>query len=1079
MLSHADNCRILTRISIAADIFRLRNYSRFPRSDLPEFKGTIILTSGSVGGHLRRYTQHWIVGCAIFAAVSTAPLYAQVSCTPNIAININPASPAIGQSLSLTVNVTGSGGCGTPTGVIKLVVDNVAFGNNIPLVNGSATFGIPDAANGILGPISVGLTLGFHSVGVNYSGDANYPAQAASSNLRFIDIVPGLTASANPVVYGQPLTYTATVGPGPTGTVTFYEDTAPPFIGGIRLGNGPLSANLGQPLLRLKPRLTSPPIPISNGQAVFNHPLPLAVGSHTVVAQYNGDSSFSPDNSNPLTVIVNKASTATVLGSSPSGTGVALTATVNVNAPGSGTPTGSVQFFQGSTSIGSVSLSPSRTATLVIPNGSGNFSATYAGDTNFNGSSGSTSFTPIAHDATMGISSSVNPSSLGQSVTFTATVSDVAATFTPTGTVTFSDGTKSLGSAPLSGGTASISVSTLTVGSHAIIASYGGDSIFGPTSASTGQVVNRISSQLKVSASPSAPASNQSVTLTGTITPAPPTGVTAPTGTITFSEGGNPLGTATVAAGTGSVTVSSFTAGTHTIDALYNGDGNWAATRASFTLTVTQGGLSVTGSLPDGTVGTPYSGSTIGATGGKTPYQFVITGLPSGLSGDPTGATGNVTGTPTAAGTSTVTVKVTDSTGASATTTLTLKIVVGPLTVTTATLPDGAVGQTYSATLAASGGVPGAQGYQWSASGNLPDGISLAANGTLSGQPGTTGDFSFTATVTDSLGTKASKSLSIHVGLAPLTITGTPGNGITGTAYSATVGATGGKPPYTFSGTLPGGLSISSAGAISGTPTVTGASSISVTLKDSAGTTVTKSFPVSFALPALPPVGFGSLGDTANPQSQPGLQLTLGTTFPVAVSGTLVLTFQADNNGGDDPAVQFSSGGRTVSFTIPANSSTAVFTNANLLLQTGTVSGLITLTAHLTSGSTDITPNPAPTKQIRINPAVPTISSATATRNSTGFTVTITGFSTTREITQAIFHFNGAPGANLQTTDITVPVTSLFSGWFGSNASQSFGGQFLFTQPFTVSGDTQAIVSVTITLVNARGNSQQLTVPIQ
>jgi hypothetical protein len=489
---------------------------------------------------------------------------------------------------------------------------------------------------------------------------------------------------------------------------------------------------------------------------------------------------------------------------------------------------------------------------------------------------------------------------------------------------------------------------------------------------------------------------------------------------------------------------------------------------------VTQGGLSVTGSLPDGTVGTPYSGSTIGATGGKPPYQFVLTGLPGGLSGDATGA---VTGTPTTPGTSTVTVKVTDSAGASATSTVSLKIVVGPLTITTTTLPDGAVGVPYGQSLAASGGLPK---YTWSASGSLPDGVTLGADGTFSGQPGSTGDFSFTATVTDSLGTKASKSLSIHVGLAPLSIsTSTLPNGTTGSAYSASVSATGGKSPYTFTGTLPGGLTISSAGAISGTPTVTGASSISVTVKDAAGTTATKSFPVTFALPTLPPVGFGSLGDTANPQSQPGLQLTLGTTFPVAISGTLTLTFQADNNGGDDPSVQFSSGGRTVSFTIPANSSTAVFTSSNLSLQAGTVSGLITLTAHLASGSTDITPTPAPTKQIRINPAVPTISSATATRTATGFTVTITGFSTTREITQAIFHFNGAPGANLQTTDITVSVGSLFTGWFGSNASQSFGGQFLFTQPFTVQGDTQAIVSVTITLVNTRGNSQQLTVAIQ
>jgi hypothetical protein len=93
--------------------------------------------------------------------------------------------------------------------------------------------------------------------------------------------------------------------------------------------------------------------------------------------------------------------------------------------------------------------------------------------------------------------------------------------------------------------------------------------------------------------------------------------------------------------------------------------------------------------------------------------------------------------------------------------------------------------------------------------------------------------------------------------------------------------------------------------------------------------------------------------------------------------------------------------------------------------------------------------------------------------------VTITGYSTTREISQAIFRFNAASGANLQTTDVTIPVSSLFSGWFQSSGIAAFGSQFLFTQPFTVQGDTQAISSVTVTLVNTQGNSQQTTAPMQ
>jgi hypothetical protein len=225
-------------------------------------------------------------------------------------------------------------------------------------------------------------------------------------------------------------------------------------------------------------------------------------------------------------------------------------------------------------------------------------------------------------------------------------------------------------------------------------------------------------------------------------------------------------------------------------------------------------------------------------------------------------------------------------------------------------------------------------------------------------------------------------------------------------------------------------------------------------------------------------VAFGGVGSTANPQSQPPVQLTLAGPFPVPIAGAVTLSFQADV-GGDDLAVQFSSGGRTAPFTIPANSSTAAFSIPNLALQTGTVAGLITLTARLAASGTDITPSPPPTKQIRINAASPTLSAVQATRTATGFTITIQGFSTTREITQAIFHFNPAAGADLQTTDVTIPVASTFNSWFQSDAVTAFGSQFLFTQSFTVQGDTQAIVSATVVLVNAQGSSQHFTVAIQ
>jgi hypothetical protein len=148
-------------------------------------------------------------------------------------------------------------------------------------------------------------------------------------------------------------------------------------------------------------------------------------------------------------------------------------------------------------------------------------------------------------------------------------------------------------------------------------------------------------------------------------------------------------------------------------------------------------------------------------------------------------------------------------------------------------------------------------------------------------------------------------------------------------------------------------------------------------------------------------------------------------------------------------------------------------------VQTGTVAGTITITARLTSASQDITPAPIPTHTIRINATAPVIQSVTATRNTAGFNVVITGFASSRELTQVIFTFTAAGGTNLQTTTITIPSGTLFSQWFQSTASAPFGSQFTLTQPFTVQGGTTGIVSVTVTLVSGVGNSTPVTANLQ
>ena len=168
-----------------------------------------------------------------------------------------------------------------------------------------------------------------------------------------------------------------------------------------------------------------------------------------------------------------------------------------------------------------------------------------------------------------------------------------------------------------------------------------------------------------------------------------------------------------------------------------------------------------TTSLAGGEVGFAYS-QTLATTGGKTPYTWSISSgaLPNGLS--LASSTAAITGTPTTAGTSSFTVKVTDSGGGTATANLSITIILAPTSVSTTSLPDGEIGFAYSRSLAATGGT---SPYSWSlSSGALPNGLSLVSfSGVISGTPTGIGTWNFMVKVTDSAGGIAMKNLSITI----------------------------------------------------------------------------------------------------------------------------------------------------------------------------------------------------------------------------------------------------------------------------------------------------------------------------
>ena len=510
---------------------------------------------------------------------------------------------------------------------------------------------------------------------------------------------------------------------------------------------------------------------------------------------------------------------------------------------------------------------------------------------------------------------------------------------------------------------------------------------------------------------------------------------------------------------TGLLSGSATAVGTYTFS-IFAIDSTGTQASKSFTVTEVVPQLAVTATLGGGQVGVSYSG-TIGASGGAPPYSLTVSGLPAGLSF----TNGGVSGTPTTAGTYTVQVSAKDSAGAQASGSFTVVIQPAALTLISANFGNGTVGVPYTGSVSASGGTPP---YTFSFTG-LPTGVTGAPDGTVSGTPTAAGPFTIIANVTDSQKNAARATYSVTIAVPTLIITSAAvPSGTVGTALSATFTASGGVPPYTWSATgLPAGLSLSTGGVLSGTPTAPGTPSFTVAVKDNAGNSANQSVKLNIVLPAAPPLNLTGLPANSNPATQSTLQIGIGSPYPVDVTVTLTLTFAADS-GPDDPTVQFSTGGRTATITIPAGSTVAL---TSVGVQTGTVAGTATITAKLVASSVDITPTPAPKITVRVAAAVPTATSVTATISGSGFTVTVVGFDTTRSITSANFTFTPAAGANLQTTTLTVPVGSIFAAWYASSAATPFGSQFTFTQPFNVQGGVASIASVSVTLVNSVGSS--------
>ncbi len=556
----------------------------------------------------------------------------------------------------------------------------------------------------------------------------------------------------------------------------------------------------------------------------------------------------------------------------------------------------------------------------------------------------------------------------------------------------------------------------------------------------------------------------QTVTLTLTLTPSAST-ATMPMGTVTLRDGSTTIGTASLQSGTASFSLSTLTAGSHNLTAFYGGDGTYGASTTPILTQVVQQAAPVVSWTPAGTsipygtaltnaqlnatFASPYGGA---AVAGKTTYTPAL-------------------GVVLTAGTQTLSVTLQPQDAldfASVTRTVTITVTQVKPTITWPT----------PANLVAGSPLTGAQ---------LDATVTGVTGAVLAG----------TAVYTPPLGSIAQS------GPQTLTVSFTPADAVDYTSATASVFLNG--TPLTLAGVAPAtallgdpakaitltgtGFLTTSTVLVNGstipsvyvspttlTATVTAADflnagTLAVTVSNaqqnqtSAAANIVVSpppVPINFNAPPTPPAS----------GQQPAAGLTLTNPYPVDLIASVDLTFKPLGSGPDDPNVVFLNNTRTLTFTIPANSTVT----PNIQFQTGTVAGTITLTLNLSAGGVNVTPASVLPITLVIPQAVPSLSNVTFTQQGTNLSVSVTGFSNTLEITQATFHFTGANGATLANPDITVQAGPDFAVWYGTPQSPPYGSEFDYTQTFTLD-EVTPLSQVTVTLSNSIGRSLSGTSP--
>ncbi|WP_348261614.1 Ig-like domain repeat protein [Telmatobacter sp. DSM 110680] len=503
----------------------------------------------------------------------------------------------------------------TLTATIKQNSGTTAPTGTVTFYNGTISLGSATLSGGAASIATSALPVGTDSVSAAYSGAVTFNASSSnivaitvnSSSPSVVNTVTTVVPSATSVTQNSPLTVVVTVKQAsgttvPVGSVNVYNGSAVVATGSVIAGTA---------------TLTIPSLP---------------TGTDTIAAFYSGSSAFNPSTSGPVAITVNPivvntstsltASSASIVENAP----LTLTALVKQSS-GTATPTGSVNFYNGTTKIGTAVLSAggATLTTAGLPAGTASISATFLGGPVFTASSSNAitiKISPLAFSTTTTLTASSSNIARGSALTFTADVKVANSTSLPTGTVTFFDASQAIGTASLSSGVATLTSSTLPAGTQTVTATYSGTTLYRQSTsnavtvaisapATEGPSTATVATSTVLASS--AQQADQGFTIALTATVKPSNGSTLPTGTVDFNVGNKKIGSASLSSGRAYLTTSSLPTGDDPITATYMGNSSFGASTSSLVTVKIQG--------PDFTVeATPSSVST-------TPGQSVDVSL--------------------------------------------------------------------------------------------------------------------------------------------------------------------------------------------------------------------------------------------------------------------------------------------------------------------------------------------------------------------------------------------------------------------------------------------------------------------